>query len=147
MNLLDETLECLKVLGINEKDVYGVYDGKSLLNWNDFKELTKDINYDNGYGGQRINQSLLVYTKKAILYRHEYDGAEGWKYVPILNKEDLLNPKMLDEMDPLFENEKLNDVKFILRNEYEYTDDDYCDEWISRWDYEELLDYKGGIIE
>lgn len=64
MNLLNETLDCLKVLEIDEKDVYGAYDGKTLLNWNDFKKLAKDINYDNGYGCQEINQSLLVYTEK-----------------------------------------------------------------------------------
>lgn len=122
MNLLNETLDCLKVLGIDEKDVYGAYDGKTLLNWNDFKKLAKDINYDNGYGCQEINQSLLVYTKKAILYRHEYDGAEGWKYVPILDKEDLLNPKRLSESKILFK-----DVKFVIGEDYSFSDNDYDD--------------------
>lgn len=144
MNLLNETLDCLKVLEIDEKDVYGAYDGKTLLNWNDFKKLAKDINYDNGYGSQEINQSLLVYTEKAILYRHEYDGAEGWKYVPILDKEDLLNPKRLSESKILFK-----DVKFVIGEDYSFSDDDYddYDDWYgSRYDYENLLDYKGEYI-
>lgn len=146
MNLLNETLDCLQKLKINKDDIYGVYDGKTLLDWADFKELAKNISYDNGYGSQRINDSLLIYTKKAILYRHEYDGAECWKYIPILNKEDLLNPKKFGELQPVFENEKLNNVRFILLNEYEYTDDDFLDNYIFRWDYENLLNYKGGIL-
>lgn len=137
MNLLNETLDCLKVLGIDEKDVYGAYDGKTLLNWNDFKKLAKDINYDNGYGSQEINQSLLIYTEKAILYRHEYDGAEGWKYVPILDKENLLNPNRYEEINPLFKN-----VKFVIKNEYKLPNDEY----INHYDYEKFLDYKGGYI-
>lgn len=141
MNLLNETLDCLKVLGIDEKDAYGVYDGKTLLNWNDFKKLAKDINYDNGYGCQKISQSLLVYTEKAILYRHEYDGAEGWKYVPILDKDTLSNPQKYDEINPLFK-----DVKFVIKNDYEILTDDYGSEYISRWDYEKLLDYRGYTI-
>nr|DAQ17064.1 MAG TPA: hypothetical protein [Caudoviricetes sp.] len=141
MNLLNETLDCLKVLGIDEKDAYGVYDGKTLLNWNDFKKLAKDINYDNGYGCQKISQSLLVYTGKAILYRHEYDGAEGWKYVPILDKEDLLNPKRLSESKILFK-----DVKFVIGEDYSFFDDNYNDWYGSRYDYENLLDYKGDYI-
>lgn len=141
MNLLNETLDCLKVLGIDEKDTYGVYDGKTLLNWNDFKKLAKDINYDNGYGCQKISQSLLVYTEKAILYRHEYDGAEGWKYVPILDKEDLLNPKRLSESKILFK-----DVKFVIGEDYSFFDDNYNDWYGSRYDYENLLDYKGDYI-
>lgn len=134
MNLLNETLDCLKVLEIDEKDVYGAYDGKTLLNWNDFKKLAKDINYDNGYGCQEINQSLLVYTKKAILYRHGYDGAEEWRYVPILDKDTLLNPSEYDKINSLFK-----DVKFIIKNEYD-------SKYISRWDYEKFLDYKGGYV-
>lgn len=141
MNLLNETLDCLKVLGIDEKDVYGAYDGKTLLNWGDFKKLAKDINYDNGYGCQEINQSLLVYTEKAILYRHEYDGAEGWKYVPILDKENLLNPKRLSESKILFK-----DVKFVIGEDYSFSDNDYDDWYGSRYDYENLLDYKGEHI-
>ena len=141
MNLLNETLDCLKVLGIDEKDAYGVYDGKTLLNWNDFKKLAKDINYDNGYGCQKISQSLLVYTEKAILYRHEYDGAEGWKYVPILDKEELLNPKRLSESKILFK-----DVKFVIGEDYSFFDDNYNDWYGSRYDYENLLDYKGDYI-
>lgn len=141
MNLLNETLDCLKILGIDEKDVYGAYDGKSLLNWSDFKKLAKDINYDNGYGGQEINESLLIYTKSMILYRHEYDGAEGWRYVPILNKDTLLNPSGYDEINPLFK-----DVKFIIKNNYEFLSDDYDSKYISHWDYEKFLDYKGGYV-
>jgi hypothetical protein len=141
MNLLNETLDCLKVLGIDEKDAYGAYDGKTLLSWNDFKKLAKDINYDNGYGCQKISQSLLVYTEKAILYRHEYDGAEGWKYVPILDKEDLLNPKRLSESKILFK-----DVKFVIGEDYSFFDDNYNDWYGSRYDYENLLDYKGDYI-
>lgn len=50
MNLLNETLDCLQKLKINKDDIYGVYDGKTLLDWADFKELAKNISYDSGYG-------------------------------------------------------------------------------------------------
>lgn len=147
MNLLIETLECLKELNINKDDIYGVYDGKTLLNWNDFKELAFKVNYDNGYGSQEINESLLIYTKKAILYRHEYDGAECWKYIPVLNKEDLLSPKEIQQIKPLFHDKIFNNERFILQNSYEYlSETGEEDSLIWRIDYEELLDYKGGYI-
>ena len=148
MNLLDETLDCLSKLKIDKDDIYGVYDGKTLLNWNDFKELAFRVNYDNGYGGQEINESLLIYTKKAILYRHEYDGSECWKYIPILNKEDLLNPKEIQQIKPLFHDKIFNNERFILQNDYEYlSETGEEDSLIWRDDYENLLDYKGGYIE
>lgn len=137
MNLLEESMECLRVLKVDEEDIYGVYDGKTFLDWNDFKELARDVNYYNGFGGQEINQSLLIYTKSAILYRHEYDGAEDWRYIPILNKDVLLNPNRYEEINPLFKN-----VKFIIKNEFNFPNDEYID----RYDYEEFLDYKGGYI-
>ena len=75
------------------------------------------------------------------MYRHEYDGAEGWKYVPILDKDALSNPQKYDEINPLFK-----DVKFVIKNDYEILTDDYDNEYISRWDYEKLLDYRGYTI-
>lgn len=122
MNLLTETMDCLNKLNVEEDDIYGVYDGKVLLDWNDFKRLAKTKNYDDGFGRQEISQSLLIYTKKVIMYKYEYDGSEQWFYIPILSKDTLLNHVKYDDIKQGFRGEK-----FLISSEYEWGDNDSND--------------------
>ena len=140
MNLLTETMDCLNKLNVEEDDIYGVYDGKVFLDWGDFKKLAFQVNYDNGYGSQKINQSLLIYTKKVIMYRYEYDGSEQWFYIPIISKDALLNPIRYDDIKQGFKGEK-----FLIRSEYEWADSNFDNNFID--EYQKYLDYKGGYIK
>lgn len=86
INLLEETIQCLEENGKSENDVFWVaveYDksGNPLYKstWEDFKEAA-NFEYDNGYGGARIPDNLIVVGKDFWLERHEYDGAEWWEF-------------------------------------------------------------------
>ena len=82
INLLTETLETLKEYGIKEEEIVwvGTRDGRYVASWEEFKEMAKDINYDNGYGAYYITLDLVVVFKNGCwLERQEYDGAEWWK--------------------------------------------------------------------
>ena len=45
-----------------------------------FIMAAKRINYDNGYGGQKINPYLAIVGDTWWLERSEYDGAEWWEF-------------------------------------------------------------------
>ena len=45
-----------------------------------FEELAKKINYDNGYGGHEIDLSLVVVGDDWWLERAEYDGLEWFAF-------------------------------------------------------------------
>lgn len=82
MNLLEETIDILKEQGITKDKVLwiGSSDGKLAISWNQFAELAKDIEYDEGFGGQEIANDLVVVGKGWWLDRFEYDGSERWEY-------------------------------------------------------------------
>ena len=90
-NLLRETISELKEYGktlddvvwIGEADRVSYYteeviDGYTISK-SQFLELA-NRNYDAGYGGQEVNEHLLVVGKDFWLERHEYDGMEWWEY-------------------------------------------------------------------
>ena len=68
----------------------GSKNGEYAMSWDEFKEKFKDVEYDNGYGSQKIAVDLVVvFTDGSWLEREEYDGSEHWasKSVPV-RKED-----------------------------------------------------------
>jgi len=79
MNLLEETKEVLRVWGKKTKDVEWVGTRETYMTWEEFENIA-DYEYDSGYGGQEINDKLLVVGKDFWLERHEYDGSEWWEY-------------------------------------------------------------------
>jgi hypothetical protein len=102
-NLLEETLEALKENGKSEEDVRWVgckiycglpkwftYYFEGVKSWEEFKKEAKDVWYDRGYGAQEIADGLVVVGDDWWLERHEYDGAECWKFKTLPNKEDYL---------------------------------------------------------
>jgi hypothetical protein len=78
MNLLDETIDVLLDNGKTVYDVEFVRTNTRCGTWDEFAEIAKDIEYDNGYGNHQIELSLQVCGKGWWLERHEYDGSERW---------------------------------------------------------------------
>lgn len=79
-NLLAETLYELDQNGKSPVDVLYVTDDVNTCWWEDFARLAKDIDYDSGFGGYKINLKLKVVGANWWLERHEYDGSENWEY-------------------------------------------------------------------
>ena len=83
MNLLKETLDIIRLIGKDEKDIMwvGSEDGKYAISWNEFKEIAEKTNYDEGFGAQEIAMDLvIVFSDGSWLERAEYDGSEWWEY-------------------------------------------------------------------
>jgi hypothetical protein len=80
MNLLKETIEVLLEHGKTEKDVMWCGSPEfGWFTWEDFKEIA-DVEYDNGYGSQKVATDLLIVGEDFWLERHEYDGSEWWEF-------------------------------------------------------------------
>lgn len=91
INLLAETIADINDAGKSTGDVLwvGTNDGKLRSTWNEFAAIA-DYDYDNGFGCQEVNCSLvIVFNDFTWLSRVEYDGAENWAYrhVPKLDAE------------------------------------------------------------
>ena len=56
----------------------------------DFLENLSYINYDEGYGSQRLF-GTIVFKDGTWLERHEYDGSEWWEYKKLPKEEELFN--------------------------------------------------------
>lgn len=83
MNLLQETLEKLKTHALSPDDVawVGSSDGEYAITWDAFAELAGGIEYDNGYGSQKIVLDLVVVLHSGHWFeRAECDGSEWWEY-------------------------------------------------------------------
>jgi hypothetical protein len=80
-NLLGETLTFLAAVGKSPRDVLwvGSEDGRYALSWEEFAQIA-DVEYDPGYGAQKIAVDLVVVGDGWWLERWEYDGAEGWSF-------------------------------------------------------------------
>ena len=82
-NLLDETLEVMEKYGYKPPQVswVGSSDGRYAISMKQFQENFDQVNYDAGFGGQRIAADLVVkFRDGSWLERQEYDGAEWWCY-------------------------------------------------------------------
>lgn len=83
MNLLDETVEDLKVCGYTPQNVIAVGDrNKGYSTWDDFALRAEKINYDNSYGAVCINTDLTIWLDDGKFFeRQEYDGLEWWRLI------------------------------------------------------------------
>lgn len=82
MNLLKETQSIIMEELHKPKDIIfiGSEESGHSCSWEQFTELA-NIEYDNGYGSQKIAKDLIiVFNNGAKMRRDEYDGAEGWVY-------------------------------------------------------------------
>lgn len=100
VNLWKETLDILEKSNKSWDDVLYIsnikksqhYKDESLvfeIPKNEFEEVTKTINYDNGFGGNEINIQLKIVGNGWWLERCEYDGSEWWSYKELPKKPDM----------------------------------------------------------
>lgn len=94
MNLLEETIEALKINGKSPDYVVwvGSRDGSLAMSWEDFALIAKETDYDSGFGGQEIAKDLIVVGASWWLERHEYDGSEWWEFKSLPTKSQLARP-------------------------------------------------------
>ncbi len=99
-NLLTETIEFLKEHGKTQEDVQWINCDEKSFSWDEFSILANFV-YDNGFGGQIINESLNVIGKDWWIERHEYDGSEWWEFKTLpsrySNHELIVQKDLLDE--------------------------------------------------
>ena len=81
-NLLKETVAILQRHNKTPRDVrwIGSYNGIYSITWEQFEKMAALIDYDSGFGGQRIASDLIVNGENWWLEREEYDGSEWWEF-------------------------------------------------------------------
>ena len=95
-NLLEETLERMKGVGLGPEDIVfiGSADNEySMSGWREFKALA-DVEYDDGYGAPKVATDLEIRFQDGTRFvRAEYDGSEWWDAViPRVNPESSTKP-------------------------------------------------------
>jgi len=86
INLWEETLNVLIKNNKSWDDVLYISNTKKNefllfeIPKNEFEEIAKTINYDNGFGGNEISMYLAIVGENWWLERYEYDGSERWIY-------------------------------------------------------------------
>lgn len=78
MNLWKETVAKLEKHGKTVADIRFVQTYRGRIE--NFEELAKKIDYDDGYGGLEIEPSLVIVGDDWWLERAEYDGAEWFEF-------------------------------------------------------------------
>ncbi len=78
MNLLKETIEDIERFKKSITDIEFISDGTTAFNWDTYSKLANK-EYDNGYGGAEVMESLVIVFKDGSwMSRGEYDGSEWW---------------------------------------------------------------------
>jgi len=81
--LLEETERKLAQFGYTWDDVLWIRCNGKRVSIDRFKEIARSTNYDNGYGGHRIDGSLKIRVGEHLFARGVYDGAEWWEPINI----------------------------------------------------------------
>lgn len=100
VNAVKEILNVLKDHAKSEKNIswVGSSDGKLAMSWDDFKENFANIEYDDGFGAQKIAEDLVVVLDdQSWLERYEYDGSEGWSFKQL--PQQLVSARSYDIID------------------------------------------------
>lgn len=82
MNLLNETIEYLQYCEQTPDNItfIGSETTGHCCTWKEFGILA-DVEYDPGFGAQEVASDLVIwFDNGGKMYRHEYDGSEGWCY-------------------------------------------------------------------
>ena len=90
MNLLQETLNVLKISGLCPNDVRWVGSGDFYTTWEVFAKIANTEYYE-GYGSQEVACDLVIIGDNWWMERTEYDGSEAWdfKTVPLKPTEEI----------------------------------------------------------
>lgn len=81
-SLADETKHVLATHGYSGEDVLWVgIPAKEDWTYEDFVSVAERIYYDNGFGAQEVEPSLVVCMRDGSWFeRAEYDGSEWWEH-------------------------------------------------------------------
>lgn len=92
VNLYKETIQNLLTQNKKISDIVFIstmIDGVEYeLSSDDFFELAKGIDYDNGYGSVEINLRLKIVGDNWWLERYDFDGSEHWVFKTIPKRPD-----------------------------------------------------------
>jgi len=94
MNLLSETLLIIKEHNKKESEILWVGTRQEFTDWETFKKYA-DFDYNEGFGAEEINGSLLIVANDWWLERHEYDGSEWWEFKTLPQQPPIKN----DDLD------------------------------------------------
>ena len=86
INFYGEIVETLEEHNKSINDIIWIGTRKYKVNKEKFLEDAKKLKYDNGYGIEVINQSLIIAGNNWYLERWEYDGSEGFRFVSLLEE-------------------------------------------------------------
>lgn len=80
-NLLEETTQELSSQQKAPDDVIwvGSRNGEYAMSWEEFAGIA-NVEYDDGFGSQKISSDLVVVGDNWWLERYEYDGSESWNF-------------------------------------------------------------------
>lgn len=81
MNLYEETEQALTEEGYNWDDIAYIGSEDIAITVDNFKEVAKITEYDNGFGAAKVAQDIIIIMKDNCWYkREEYDGSEWWEF-------------------------------------------------------------------
>lgn len=84
-NFLEETKDEIEGSGHTTDDIEFIGNRNrtiSLGGWEGFSKAI-DRTYYNSYGNAEVAGDLAIFFKDhSVMFRHEYDGAEWWEYIP-----------------------------------------------------------------
>lgn len=84
-NFLEETKTVIEGSGHTTDDIEFIGNRNrtiSLGGWEGFAKAI-DRTYYNSYGNAEVAGDLAIFFKDhSVMFRHEYDGAEWWEYIP-----------------------------------------------------------------
>ena len=111
MNLWTETIKTLRTNGKEWEDVLRVGTKEGYISKELYKKLSRETDYDNGYGASKVAEDLMIEGKGFRLVRGEYDGSEWWDYIPL---ENFIGNKKLENIKVL----SVENSNEILGNNY-----------------------------
>lgn len=79
-NLWEETNYALNCQNITWDEVLCVCGGDFRITKENFEEIARQTDYDNGYGAPEIAEDLVVMGVDWWMTRDEYDGSEWWEF-------------------------------------------------------------------
>lgn len=98
VNLLEETKKVLAENGVSYLDILWVGNKSCWFTWEQFDNLARAMNYDNGFGGAEVSEDLIVVGKDFWLIRGEYDGSEWWEFLKYPERpENHIDPESLEQ--------------------------------------------------
>lgn len=84
-NFLEETKDEIEESGHTTDDIEFIGNRNrtiSLGGWEGFAKAI-DRTYDDDFGNAEVAGDLAIFFKDhSVMFRHEYDGAEWWEYIP-----------------------------------------------------------------